>query len=294
MLKKIVLLTGIGVTGMAMGIGIVHARWHPVPGVDIPYDSANYYSLTTISVPDSAPSTFALRDLAGAGGNVIDVTRLAKSVLFGEKYVTMQENKIFRNENTEKNMKPLSDSNLQKTLSIIKSMNSKTQSQAKNIDITGEGKFAQAPTPDMIDEISKLSEREQLAWLSKTYTDLAQSAKDSDAQISELLKASEKLLKISAEAEGEMQARQSGTSMEALKQSAIMQFTQTLNTLAKLRAVKELKANSDHNTFRAKEMQKNMRIVDPYDEKAYQAIRDTLGLERKERPKAFPSFSEGQ
>ena len=41
-------------------------------------------------------------------------------------------------------------------------------------------------------------------------------------------------------------------------------------------------------------MQKNMRIVDPYDEKAYQAIRDTLGLERKERPKAFPSFSEGQ
>lgn len=293
MLKRIAFLTGIGIAGMAMGIGIVYARWHPVAGVDYPYDSANYYSLTTISVPDSAPSTFALRDLASAGGTVIDVTRLAKSVIFGEKYVQMLENKITKNENTKINIMPLSEGNLQKTMEVMGGLNMKNKNLARDIDRTGNGKFANSlSSPDGEGDISKLSQREQLQWLSKTYTDLAQSAKESDAQINELLKATEAMVKMSAEAEGEQQARQSGTALEGVKIAAIQQFTQTMNTLVKLRAAKELKTNSDTNIYNAYEAGKNTSVADPYDTATYETLRQTLGLERKERPKEFPKFSQ--
>lgn len=54
------------------GVLITSARHHSVPGVDKPYDPVNYYSTTSISWPDSAPSTFTLRDIAQQGGEVHD------------------------------------------------------------------------------------------------------------------------------------------------------------------------------------------------------------------------------
>ena len=55
--------------------GSVRGGWaHIIPGVDRPFDSPNYYSLTSISYPDSAPSPFTLRDMAAQGGNVYDYT----------------------------------------------------------------------------------------------------------------------------------------------------------------------------------------------------------------------------
>ena len=57
-----------------------------IPGIDEPYDPPNYYSLTSISWPDSAPSPFALRDLADQGGAVYDYTREMKSILFGDNF----------------------------------------------------------------------------------------------------------------------------------------------------------------------------------------------------------------
>lgn len=39
-----------------------------IPGVDIPYDPASYYSPTAISYPDSKPSVFALKELTGGAG----------------------------------------------------------------------------------------------------------------------------------------------------------------------------------------------------------------------------------
>ena len=54
---------------------------HTVPGVDEPYDPANYYSMTSISYADSAPSPFALKDLARQNGNVYDYARHMKAIL---------------------------------------------------------------------------------------------------------------------------------------------------------------------------------------------------------------------
>lgn len=68
--------------------GSVRGGWaHIIPGVDRPFDPPNYYSLTSISYPDSAPSPFTLRDMAAQGGNVYDYTRDIKSVLFGGNFL---------------------------------------------------------------------------------------------------------------------------------------------------------------------------------------------------------------
>ena len=51
---------------VAIGIPVTNA--YAIPGIDKPFDPANYYSLTTISYADS-PSPFAIRELLGGQGN---------------------------------------------------------------------------------------------------------------------------------------------------------------------------------------------------------------------------------
>lgn len=77
----------LAVTGGLLAGGMHSGLAHIIPGVDRPFDPPNYYSLTGISYPDSAPSPFTLRDMAAQGGNVYDYTRELKSVLFGSKFL---------------------------------------------------------------------------------------------------------------------------------------------------------------------------------------------------------------
>lgn len=69
---KKTIVTSVIVGAMLYG-GLSYARI--IPGVDEPFDPGNYYSLVSISWPDSAPSTFTLRDIAGSGGKVYDPWR---------------------------------------------------------------------------------------------------------------------------------------------------------------------------------------------------------------------------
>lgn len=87
--KKAGLILVVLITGFAFGnsMTVIYAKHHhPIPGVDYPYDSVNYYNPTTVDWADSRPSTFALRDLASNGGSVFDLTRYVKSVLYGDKF----------------------------------------------------------------------------------------------------------------------------------------------------------------------------------------------------------------
>ena len=69
---------------MSLTMGALTAEAYSIPGVDRPYDPANYYSKDSISYADSAPSFFALREIMQ--GNVYDYTRHIKSILFGDKF----------------------------------------------------------------------------------------------------------------------------------------------------------------------------------------------------------------
>ena len=50
------------IVGASLYGGLSYA-WDPIPGVDIPYDPPNYYSLSSVSWPDSRPSIYTLRDM---------------------------------------------------------------------------------------------------------------------------------------------------------------------------------------------------------------------------------------
>ena len=55
-------VAGVACGGLLVGASFAYA-FVPIPGVDIPYDPANYYSTVGVSIPDSAPSIFTLREL---------------------------------------------------------------------------------------------------------------------------------------------------------------------------------------------------------------------------------------
>lgn len=52
-----------------------------IPGITEPFDPPNYYSPTSVSIPDSAPSPFALKDLAAQGYKVHDVINSKKDII---------------------------------------------------------------------------------------------------------------------------------------------------------------------------------------------------------------------
>lgn len=63
-MKKIFKLISISAASLVF---IVPVAFAGIPGITEPYDPPNYYSPTSVSVPDSEPSPFALTDLARQG-----------------------------------------------------------------------------------------------------------------------------------------------------------------------------------------------------------------------------------
>ena len=66
-------------TILSLSISIAFAG---IPGITEPFDPPNYYSPTSVSIPDSAPSPFALKDLAAQGYKVHDVINSKKDIIY--------------------------------------------------------------------------------------------------------------------------------------------------------------------------------------------------------------------
>ena len=77
-------------TILSLSISIAFAG---IPGITEPFDPPNYYSPTSVSIPDSAPSPFALKDLAAQGYKVHDVINSKKDIISTIKtYIDMLQN----------------------------------------------------------------------------------------------------------------------------------------------------------------------------------------------------------
>ena len=83
--RKFLFMLCIVMVGFSVGSSCrVILAWS-IPGIDKPFDPANYYSPTSVSIPDSAPSIFTMRDLEGQGGAVYDYTRHMKNIAYYDK-----------------------------------------------------------------------------------------------------------------------------------------------------------------------------------------------------------------
>lgn len=77
-------------TILSLSISIAFAG---IPGITEPFDPPNYYSPTSVSIPDSVPSPFALKDLAAQGYKVHDVINSKKDIISTIKtYIDMLQN----------------------------------------------------------------------------------------------------------------------------------------------------------------------------------------------------------
>lgn len=96
--EKFLVVPVILATGWSFGWSstIIYAHHHIIPGVDRPFDPANYWSLDSISVPDSKPSTYTLRDLASSGGQVYDHQRHLKSIESTMNFINQLKNLLLQ------------------------------------------------------------------------------------------------------------------------------------------------------------------------------------------------------
>lgn len=77
-------------TILSLSISIAFAG---IPGITEPFDPPNYYSPTSVSISDSVPSPFALKDLAAQGYKVHDVINSKKDIISTIKtYIDMLQN----------------------------------------------------------------------------------------------------------------------------------------------------------------------------------------------------------
>lgn len=266
MVKKILFPLVVAVIGFSIGFSVVYAKI--IPGVDRPFDPPDYYNPTAISYPDSKPSAFTLKDIAGSGGNVIDVTRKIKSALFGGDFLNLLN--IFKGKLSidELNTTPFDGSVLNRTLDNIENTNAKTASLSTSIDINN-GNFR---TPNENYDADKTYDSDaQSSWLSNIYMTVTQAAKenlnDAENQFSTL----EDIVNNSGNAQGELQVQQVSSELKSLN-SALMARRNALlsNNVNMNAAVQKQQVDEELEGIRNTD---NMGVyfADPYNEKQYEA-----------------------
>lgn len=274
-----VLACGAGVMGYAFSI----------PGVTRPYDPPNYYSLTTVSEPDSAPSPFALRDLAAQGGNVYDYTRHIKSILYDTKFASWLEILTGKNKVEEDNSAQLTDEQKrQGAIAYLETMN------ALQVNWTQREENPAAFDSKNYDGTSgrDLDYRETSAYLSDGYESAAAGAQNRSAINDKLASALASALQNSNNAIGETQAYQSGAQIEAAKQLAVMALTQAVGAQTDLRNLHQMQSTADRQA--QYDMQSNGRALfldpsDPNDKRMLDSYAKDMGYTPYES-KPMPDF----
>ena len=280
-------LMAVGVVAMLTGgIGVTSA-WHHIPGVTEPFDPPNYYNPLTVSIPDSAPSPFALRDLAAQGGHVYDMTRDIKSVLYGEKFLNILTTIVEKLGIAKIDHQSVSSDLLAEGTDHTKEM----QDRANEIAQIEEWKRVEAsPLFHGFDEKEEKynAPRDTMAQrrvLADAYTSYAKGAQLAVSDHAESDAVMQKLLDALAHAKGEMEIRQIGAQIEALSAAEDAKRTALLAALTELKATKQ-REETDRAMEHQRQVERSKVIVaDPFDKEAVKAS----GYERR-KPLGFVPF----
>jgi hypothetical protein len=279
-------LMAAAVAAMLTG-GIRSSLAWDVPGFDELYDPPNYYSLTSISWPDSAPSPFALRDLADQGGAVYDYTREMKSILFGDNFKSIIGALMEKLGIDIINHKPLAADILDHGI-VIASENQRRVDEIYQMEAWK--RMEETPIFHHFDESEQhhdapRARAAQRRLLSDTYSAYAEGAQLAISDHAESDALMQKLLKALENAQGEKEIRQIATQIEALSAAEAAKRTALLGALTELKATvqrEELDKALEHQRLveRAKVI-----VADPFDKAAVQAS----GYERR-KPLGFVPF----
>ena len=267
-MSKIGIRTMIAASGFIFGAGaIVFA--YAVPGIDKPFDPANYYSDTTVSYADSAPSTFALREIGK--GSVYDPLRKIKSALFGADFKSIEAILLNRNTNDAINVTPFDASILNLTKNEINTINASTVNMDHNSAAVANTRSSTLfRDPNRYDDASNsYKETEQLAWMQNVYRNAAQTAADNLNDQSDQFDALNQVMQNSNAALGSLQAEQAKAQLEAIKEAAIARRNAMLANYMSVDLVREMKEEDDSLKAARAAQSGRMTIADPYHPSAY-------------------------
>ena len=253
--------------------GIAEAKHHRVAGTDYPYDAADYYSRDSISWADSAPSRFALRDLAANGGTVYDYTRHMKSILFGSNFVQwlgiVSAAVALANLNLQHILKNPQDILIKHTTTIAEN----TAKGDATFDPDPNGSVY--PQMHYMTNTSSMAKNERDASIFQRYTEIAEKTKETNADTEEIMQAIEDAKVALNNAQGEMEANQAYGQIKAYEDELKNRTNMNLANYASLKALTEMKERYDKEILEAyhnKDMQFNFQ--DPYDNNLYNDLKE--------------------
>ena len=268
------------------GIGAYKVGFaHVVPGVDEPYDPANYYSMISISYADSAPSPFALKDLARQGGNVYDYARHMKAIMATQNMESWLSTAMERFGITVKNINPLNNSILTTVQRNIASLNSDTNSSSfgdKTMDFWKSKIFRNDEGYEDENTFKAQEQYQAAAEIYKLYGNNAKgfidTASSEQANIAAIVEAGNN-------AEGEMQADQAKADAMAMVEAETARRNKLLGNLASIKAVEGKIRQNEDLAFRRQVQAAQISIEDPYHRTAR-----SQKLYEKSEPKGFVRF----
>jgi hypothetical protein len=268
------------------GIGAYKVGFaHVVPGVDEPYDPANYYSMTSISYADSAPSPFALKDLARQGGNVYDYARHMKAIMATQNMESWLSTAMERFGITVKNMNPLDNSILTTVQRNLASLNADTNSSSlgeRTMDFWKSRIFRNDEGYEDERNFRAQDQYQAAAEIYKIYGDNAKgfidTASSEQANIAAIVEAGNN-------AEGEMQADQAKADAMAMVEAETVRRNKLLGNLASIKAVEGKIRQNEDLAFRRQVQAAQISIEDPYHRTAR-----SEKLYEKSEPKGFMRF----
>lgn len=210
--KKFIFSTAIAIS--LFGVHFAYA-WI-VPGVDEPYDPVDYYSPTSISYADSAPSVFALRELSR--GSVLDLTRKVKSTLFDTTFASLLDVIGLRNDSTNINLTSISADQSTKALNKINTVFDSTKDLSKsNIvsDTDDQTVFRTLKTTE--NPTNTFDEAGQTIWLSTIYQKIMGTAAANNEDVSSRMDELDTAVNLSASSPGDLAANQANTEVQAIQ-----------------------------------------------------------------------------
>lgn len=276
---------------MFYGVNEAYAKHHgPIPGVDIPYDAAAFYDMTKIDWADSAPSKYAIKSLMGNGGTVIDLTRLLKSLLFGDDWLEITKMHVLETDTYTAMVTPFDekalDNVLQDTDTVLatsKKMGMIVQDMG-NVDMFHPNVEVDEVLPDSAyDTKLKLQQQDKTnkagAEVAETYL------KNQDGYDQAMMDA----LQASADAKGQMQNYQAFAHLQNIKSEQDLQTNALLGALLNVLATRDA-AEMDQEA-REEEAREGMmlNVVDPYSERSQKSLKENYDYE-KYVPHGMPDF----
>lgn len=265
-----------------------YAAARTIPGVDEPFNPPLYYHPTAPDYEDD-PSPFAIRDLS-SNGTVIDITRLIRSQLFGDHFLS-----LLGLDNDEKIMNILNMLGIPTEIKLLTgsifmdSVDSAIVSFSSSVN-NGSYMFRNLGEKSYYDRTHKdMDFEKQAQYAEKQYQDVIKK----NTQI--MLKQHEDnnnvndILNTSFNAEGEVQVSQLGNSLRAILTTVEAQKTAVLNNFIQVQAMEHM-IYSDEKHAR-EEVTRNFRagFMDQKNEQSEKVLKEQYNYERP-KPVGMPDF----